>query len=317
MADRYDRPVPEAAFVIAPEAPGRVRELADTLAFELGLQGVPSSVHDDFVASRPDRVHVLIDPAAHVARTGAELPDDGVLRRTVMICEEAPPSDQTDPAWSRLNRAGAVFTLDASDRARLIRLEIAARLLRPGYSRFLDHFDITAEREVDVAFVGAQSARRTRMLADAARVLDRHECQIQWLSDSPPSAEPDPPGWRTTLLAQTKILILLHLDDKHLRLQWRDAVEAIHAGAVVVSEHSAGIAPLVAGEHLLVGGPQALPYLAETLLRDPGRLDALRLAAYERVRDWVPYALPVSVLRAAIVELVGEPEVQPGESRGA
>ena len=42
-------------------------------------------------------------------------------------------------------------------------------------------------------------------------------------------------------------------------------------------------------------------------MRDPERLAALRTAAYERLSTWLPFALPVAVLRAAIVELVGEP----------
>ena len=84
-------------------------------------------------------------------------------------------------------------------------------------------------------------------------------------------------------------------------------LDAIHAGAVVVTEHSSGIAPLVAGEHLLVASADSLPFVAESLVRDPERLAALRTAAYERLSSWIPFALPVAVLRAAIVELVGEP----------
>ena len=59
----------------------------------------------------------------------------------------------------------------------------------------------------------------------------------------------------------------------------------------------------------------SLPFVAESLLRDPERLAALRTAAYERLSGWIPFALPVAVLRAAIVELVGEP-VPPDVSLG-
>ena len=91
------------------------------------------------------------------------------------------------------------------------------------------------------------------------------------------------------------------------RFDWRGALDAIHAGAVVVTEPSSGIAPLVPGEHLLVASADALAYVVEDLLRDDGRLARLRSQAYDRLKAWVPYALPVSVLRAAVVELVGEP----------
>ena len=83
-------------------------------------------------------------------------------------------------------------------------------------------------------------------------------------------------------------------------------LDAIHAGAVVVSEHATGLAPLEPGTHLLVAAADALPYVADHLLSDPDRLAQLREQAYERLSTWIPYALPVSILRAAIVELVGE-----------
>ena len=101
-------------------------------------------------------------------------------------------------------------------------------------------------------------------------------------------------------------LISLHSDDDS-RLDWQRALDAIHAGAVVVTEHSSGIAPLVPGEHLLVASAD----VASLRRRGPAARRAAPgstpLQAYERLSTWIPYALPVSVLRAAIVELVGEP----------
>ena len=88
---------------------------------------------------------------------------------------------------------------------------------------------------------------------------------------------------------------------------WRGALDAIHAGAVFVSEHASGVSPLVRGEHLLTASADALPYVVEGLLADESRLARIRTQAYERLSAWIPYALSVAVLRAAIVELVGEP----------
>jgi hypothetical protein len=122
-------------------------------------------------------------------------------------------------------------------------------------------------------------------------------------------------GDRWALLAEAKIVINLHRDTD-AALDWRRVVDCVHAGAVVVTEHSYGIAPLMPGEHLLVASPEALPYVAESLLRDEPRLAQMRTAAYERLRSWLPFAFPVSMLRAALVELVGEP-VPAGASLGA
>ena len=92
-------------------------------------------------------------------------------------------------------------------------------------------------------------------------------------------------------------------------------LDAIHAGAVVVTEHSSAIAPLVPGVDVLVASPDALPYVLETALGNPDLLERLRANAYERIRASLPFALSVSVFRAAAVELLGRP-VSPGASLG-
>lgn len=287
-----------------------LHELAATLRYELELQGVAGSVHlDGFPGPRPDRVYVLLDPRGYAAIEGTQaLPDDDVLRRTVFVCSEPPPQPGDDEHLGLLRRAGSVFVLDQRSVVAMHRLGIPARLLRPGYSKSLDHYDAGAERPIDVMFLGARSERRTQYLGRAARVLSRHNCLLQ-ISDGAPSRG-DTSSFlgdgRWPLLAQTKILLNLHRGDDD-RFEWRRALDAIHAGAVVVTEHSSGIAPFAAGEHLLVGSPESLPYVAETLLHDAERLARLRAQAYERLSSWVPYALWVSILRAAIVELVGEP----------
>ncbi len=108
------------------------------------------------------------------------------------------------------------------------------------------------------------------------------------------------------LLGQAKLFINIHMGEDS-RFEWMQALDAIHAGAVIVTEHSSGLAPLVPGQHLITSSPRALPYVAEAVLRDADRLAELRARAYERLSTWLPFALPVAVLRAAVVELVGEP----------
>jgi len=302
------------------DQPYAVRELAETVGYELEHQAVPYSVHlDGFPDSRVDRVNVLMDPCGYVAAEGAQaLPDDAVLRRTIFLCSQPPPTGEDVAELALLRRAGAVFALDQRAVLALHRLEIPARLLRPGYSRSLDRYDPAALRPIDVAFLGVRTARRAPYVASAARVLAHRACR--WVvANRPPTAadgDADAPlaRERWSLLAQAKVVICLHAGTD-TRFAWREALDAIHAGAVVVSEHASGIAPLVPGEHLLVAAAAAVPDVADSLLRDPERLAGLRAHAYERLSGWIPYALPVSVLRAAIVELVGEP-VPAGASLG-
>ncbi len=304
---------------MSPGQPYPLRELAATLEHELALQAIPSALHvGGFPPYRPDRVYVLLDPTGYTAIEGDDaLPGDAILRRTIFLCAEPPPRDGDDAHLELLRRAGAVFVLDQRHVLALHRRGIPARLIRPGYSTALDRFDPRAERPIDVMFLGATSPRRTLYLSRAARVLARHNCLLR-LSDVIP-ASPDTSSFtgagRRSLLAATKVLIDVHRGDE-TRFAWQRALDAIHAGAVVVTEHASGISPLVPGEHLLVAGADALPFVVDELLRDEERLAGVREAAYERLSTWIPYALPVSVLRAAIVELVGEPAPE-GASLGA
>jgi Glycosyl transferase family 2 len=303
-------PMPEVAFVMSRDQPYALRELATTLQHELELQAVPSSLHlNGFPEPRLSLVYVLLDPGAYVAKEGDRaLPADRILRRTIFLCTEPPPSAADREHIALLRRAGAVFVVDQPTVAAMHRLDITARLIRPGYSKSLDRFDSTASRSIDVMFVGTHSLRRTKYLSRAARVLSRHNCVLQICEDAPNALEIGSPlaAARWPLLSQAKVLISLHRDDQ-LRFDWRGAVDAIHVGTVVVTEPSSGIAPLVPGEHLVATSADSLPYIVEGLLRDERRLARLRSAAYERLRRWVPYALSVAILRAAVVELVGEP----------
>ena len=287
-----------------------VRELAETLQYELERQAVPSTLHlDGFPDLRPNLVYVLLNPEAYVAREGRQaLPADPILRRTIFVCDETPPGAADREQIALLRRGGSLFALDQRSVVAMHRVGLSARLLRPGYSRSHDRFDPAAERSIDVMFLGSHSLRRTKYLSWAARVLSRHNCLLQISDDTPSPGDTSSflgPG-RWPLLARTKVLISLHRDEEP-RFDWGGALDAIHAGAVFVSEHASGVSPLVPGEHLVTASPDALPYVVDGLLRDEVRLARLRSQAYERLSTWIPYALSVAILRAAIVELVGEP----------
>jgi hypothetical protein len=302
--------MPEAAFVLPAGTEPSLRELVQAVRDELELQAAPSTLTvGRFPEVRPNRVFVLLDPWAFVSAGGEEaLPDDTVLKRTIFLLAEPPPGPGDTAHRALLDRAGDLFAFDPRTRLALERLQIASRTLRPGYSASLDRFDPAAERPIDLVLVGTHTERSARYLARAADVLDRHHSMLQLTGpeatgneDAPPSLEAWP-----SLLTQAKIALNLHAGGDNA-LEWRRAVDAIHAGAVLVTEHSHGIAPLIPGEHLLVGSAEAVPYIAETLLADETRLVHMRVAAHERLRTWIPFAFPVSVLRAALVELVGEP----------
>ncbi len=295
------------------------REFVETLRHELAEQGVPSSLHTDgFPEPTPERVYALVPPHEFVALEGQDaLPDESILRRTIFICAEQPGTVHLDQDIELSRRAGAVFDINARSVAQFRRAGIPARHLRPGYSSLRDCLDPDGERDIDVLFLGALTRRRTKYLAGCARVLAPYNSYLLFSDNSRPN-----PGGSTTfvadgkwdLLTRAKIVLNIHQGDEPY-FEWLRVLDAIHAGAVVVTEHSAGIAPLAPGEHLLAAAPDSLPFALDAALRDPEGLARMRLAAHERIRSWLPMALSVSVLRAAAVELVGRP-VSPGASLG-
>ncbi|MFZ0384595.1 MAG: hypothetical protein WAL22_02920 [Solirubrobacteraceae bacterium] len=271
-------------------------ELAATLSHELGRQDVPARASPGgFPADRLGQVHILIEPQLWLRERGAA-PAAAVLRRTIVLLERTPAAGD-EALLELLDGAGAVFVSDSRQAVSLRRIsDLQPRVLRPGYSDWLDRFDPDIDRDLDVFVIGGDAGYldgvAPSLAGRAGAIAERGQSRLQALS-------------------RTKVAINLHAGAES-QLEFRQVLDAIHCGAVVVSEHSDGISPLEVGEHLLVGARESLPLLADALLRDPGRLARMRVAAYERLRTWMPYALAVSVLRAAIVELVGEPVASGG-----
>jgi len=312
--------VGDVEFIVAPGQPYAARELAETLVHELALQDMPGGVTlADALApvEDPDAllpVYVMVDPCPLVSADGPELPGPELLRRTVVIWTGLPPAAADGEALSPLRWAGAVFATSQRSVAALHRVGVKARLLRAGYSDRLDRFDPDAPRPIGALFLGVDSPRRRDRLTHARQVLDGCRCEGVTATAAPRADEPEAPlaAPRWELLSQAEILLSIHAGEDRA-VDWQGVLDAIHAGAVVVTEHSSQIAPLVPGEQLIAAGPDALPHVARALLRDPARLRAIREQAHGRLRDWIPYALWASILRAAVVELIGEPiAVPPG-----
>lgn len=313
----------DVEFIVAPGQPYAGREMAETLVFELERQDMPGAVtlgpFPDLVAvAEFPPVYVIVDPRGFLAATDSGLPEPALLRRTIVVWTGAPPADGDDQLVSALSGAGAVFADTQRSVVALHRRGLKARLLRPGWTARHDRFDADAARPINALFLGVQTPRRARWLEHARPVLEGCRVEIQ-VAHAPPRADDvsaplAAPRW--DLLARSQILLAVHGDDDRA-IDWSGALDAMHAGTVVVSEHSSALAPLVPGEQLVLGCADALPHIARALLRRPQQLAEIRGAAHERLREWIPYALWASVLRAAVVELIGEPLQAPiGPSPG-
>jgi glycosyl transferase family 2/glycosyl transferase family 1 len=163
-----------------------------------------------------------------------------------------------------------------------------------GYTPRWDRWerDESAAREVDVLYMASIDERRGAFVSSYAETLRGRTCHLLIAPERPkPAAAPSFVTGRRKheLLASAKVLVNLHRSGV-LGLEWPRVLEAVCNGSVVVTERSLDLAPLVAGEHLLAGRAESLALLADHLLDEPERLAAMRVAAYDFIREQLPMA---------------------------
>jgi Glycosyl transferase family 2 len=305
------RRMTELAFVMSPLQNWFFHELVAALQEELERQNIPSSLSTEgFPEPRHDRVYVVVPPHEYVALEGKDaLPPDQLLGRTIFVCAEQPGTGHFDADVELARRAGATFDINRWSVELLRRAGVAARHLQLGYTPRWDHFDPDRERDIDVAFLGCHSPRRLHHLNSYARVLSRWNCHVQLSDNSRPNTGNSPSflaDQKWDLLARSKVLINLHQGDEPY-FEWLRAIDALHCGAVVVTEHSTDPAPFEPGRHLYVGHPESLALIADGLLRDESRLDRMRRDGHDQLRSGLPLAASAAELAGVARALVARP----------
>jgi GT2 family glycosyltransferase len=299
--------VPELAFVMSPRQNWFFFELVEAIRSELTAQGVVSTVQEDFSDPSPNRVYVLAPPHEYVALEGqAALPAPELLQRTVFLCAEQPGTVHFDHNIELARRAGAVFDINARSVELFRAAGIPARQLGLGYTPTWDHFDDAAERDIDVLFLGSASPRRIQALSRYGRTLSPWNSHLQISDNSAPNVKQSTSflaedKWK--LLSRSKVLINIH-QGEHPYFEWLRAVDAIHCGAVFVTEHSSDFEPLVPGRHMFVGGTESLASIADLLLNDPDRLREVRRDAHEFLGHSMPFSASVSEFLGAARDLL-------------
>jgi len=310
--------MPELAFVMSPRQNWFFREMVDAIRFELGAQGITSSLYEEFPEPTPNRIFVLVPPHEYVRLEGEEaLPGPELLARTVFICAEQPGTIHFDEDVELGRGAGAVFDINPRSVELFRAAGIAARHFGLGYTEHWDRLDPGRDRDIDVLFMGAASPRRLRYLNSFGSTLARWNCHLQISDNSAPNV-----GQSSTfaaeqkwdLLSRAKVLINIHQGTAPY-FEWLRAVDALHCGALFVSEHSTHFTPLVEGSHVFFGDAGSLGYITDTLLRDERQLEEVRLRAHAFLRDSMPLAASVAELVGAARNLLGRP-IPPGVSRG-
>jgi hypothetical protein len=310
-------PAPDVTFVVARGQNAFFVELVDVLHRELVATGVRTSIAvGGFPEPSAGRVYVVLPPHEYASLEGrGPLDDPAILQRTIIVGAEQPESQ-----WFPLNlewatEVGAVFDINRRGVDAYRDHGIDATLLPLGYTSVWDTRLRSADgswddgRDIDVLFLGARSERRDRVLAQCAGVLARHDCHLVISDNDRPnvgtSASFVAGDDKRSLLRRARVLLNVHRDDEPY-FEWLRVVEAVHAGAVVVTERSTGMAPFLAGDDVLVSSAASLPWVLEHALADDARLGAMRRHALDTLRER-PMGVAAGMLARAAAALTSEP----------
>jgi hypothetical protein len=311
----------EICFVLARRQNAFFFELAEALCDELSELGHPTSISTEgFPPPREDLVYVLLPPHEYYALEGIKTePTWQVLKRTVFICTEQPGTQFFDKNVFFADRAGVVFDISRTAIEEFARHGVpGVRELPLGWTRTWSPVDFSAasehaeeERDIDVLHLGVHSAKRARDLAANGPWL-WHLGGALILSE-----ELDGPNHRDTanfasrerkwdLLTRSRVLLNLHQAELPY-FEWLRVVQAIGAGCVVVSEHSLDYEPIVPGEHVLFGRPDALGLLAQELIEDESRRLEMARAAWLMLKEQRPMSGAARLLSEAAEEVSSAP----------
>jgi len=269
-----------------------MNELLTAVAHEVDAAGMPTELAFDALPEDDGRVYVLI-PHEYYACVREELwPARRQLGRTIAFCTEQPGTHWFDLGAMHSRSAGAVVDIYRGSVRVLERKGIRAEHFGLGYTSFWDRWerDERAQRPVDVLHLGAVNDRRLHALAGYAGTLWPHRTRLLIPPERPKTDERadfllGDSKWQC--LRSAKILLNLHRQESAY-FEWVRVLEAISNGCVLVSERSPDSEPLVPGEHFVSGTLENLALLADHLLGDDERLTAMRLAAYDHVREELP-----------------------------
>jgi hypothetical protein len=262
--------------------------------------------HSVFPRADDDTVCVFI-PHEHAGLHGYNpWPSAEQRARTIPLCVENPHTSWFGDVARLAPQFPLTLAINRSSVAELRSQGISAEHLQLGYTQNWDRWGGEPRaRPIDVAYLGAEDARRDRLVAGFARWWARRRTAIlvPRLDPKPePQADYLVDDAKYGLLRDSKVIVNLHREHT-ASFEWARVLQAIANGCVVVSEHSSDHHPLVPGEHFVAAEARAIPHIVEGLLRSPERLDAIRDSAYETVRSELPMQSTIARLAEVAAEL--------------
>jgi hypothetical protein len=270
---------------------------------------------DEFPPLEDRDVYVVIPHEFRAWGNPRGFPDPGQRARTIALCTENPGTEWFEATHQLVPQFAAAMSINRASTAELRRLGIPCEHLQLGYTSSWDSWlgDPSAERQIDVLYLGAADPRRDPLLGGCGRHLWRRECQFL-VPPLEPRRRPRPDylsgAEKYERLRSARTLLNLHRTTS-AALEWMRFLEAICNGCVVVSEPCLDSEPLIAGEHFVAASADSIALVVDRLLDDPEELRRLREAAYDFVREELPMSHAVDQL----AELAARLPLQPLDMR--
>jgi GT2 family glycosyltransferase len=284
-------------------------ELLDALRRALEGTGVATQTAiDHFPLLAGNTVYVFVPHEYYALTMSSAHPTPAQLRRTIALATEQPGTQWFDQVADVAAQCAVTVDINRLGVAALRVRGVDARYLCFGYVPEWDHWHgSSAERPIDVIFMGGHTTRRGAVLARMAPFLSSRRAALHLVESTAPHTEASADflagerKWRA--LARSKVIVNVHRSELGY-FEWQRAVEAIANGCVIVSEHSVGFEPLVPGEHFVSASYDSLPQVVETLLNNVERRERIRRAAYDALRAEWRLADSITVLRDAAVHVL-------------
>ena len=228
--------------------------------------------------------YVVIPHEYFVLTAPQDLPDATRRAQTIGFCVEHPGNQTFETSVAHALTLGGVVDINADSVVEMRRRGLPAERFVLGHSPLWDVWKgvDSAERPLDITYLGTTDVRRNLLLAQQAEELSIWETRLL----IPPHEMMYRPRQDFLMgeaklhhLAATKVLLNLHRGGSRC-LEWVRVLEAMCNGCVVVSEHSEDFDPLLPGEHLLFANPGRIVATASALLCDPERLTSMRQSAW-------------------------------------
>ncbi|MDT4935172.1 MAG: hypothetical protein QOK11_3064 [Pseudonocardiales bacterium] len=268
------------AFVSPPGSSAFMAELLAVVADAVEDVGFPTVRHTGTVTEVDDgRTACVVVPHEYAAV--AAPPPAHLLDRMIAFGVEHPGTATFEASLAASAGFAAHFEINANSLEESRRRGVRSERFELGYHRRWDRRQQGSPRDIDVVFLGTADPRRLALLATISPSLRSHRYEL-FVPPHEPMTRPRPDfrlaEQKWDILARSRTLLNLHREGS-TAFEWVRCLEAICNGAVVVTEPSTGLAPLVPGEDVIVAEPHRLGPVLRSLLLDPSACESIASSA--------------------------------------